>query len=202
MRGRVVRTRSIALVLLASLLAACAGEAKDEQLLTEETLPRVVLQPADLTGSWTRFDEGRQLRADALPGRRGDTARFDRQDGWKARYRRPGSPDTAGPLVIESRADLFADVSGAEEDFGAAIEDLERVAAPSRPVEVVELGDEARSVESGSSEAGQFKTVTIVWREQNVVAMLTANGFSGKLASADVVALARKQQQRLVRTFE
>ncbi len=67
---------------------------------------------------------------------------------------------------------------------------------------MVELGDEARSVESGSSEAGQFKTVTIVWREQNVVAMLTANGFSGKLASADVVALARKQQQRLVRTFE
>ncbi len=155
-----------------------------------------MLKPADLAQGWAQFDEGRQLRADAPPGPRADAARFDRQGGWKARYRRPGSAATAGPLVVESRADLFAAVSGAEQDFDAAVDALEQSATSSQPVEAVELGEDARLL-AASSEPGELATVTIVWRERNVVAAVTANGFSGKLAPADVEALARRQQQRL-----
>lgn len=184
---------SLVLILLVTFLAGCSGE--NEQLLAESDLPRLVLQPADLTGPWTRFDEGRQLRADALPGERADVTRFGRLDGWKARYRRPGSPETEGPLVIESRADLFAEVSGAEQDFDVAIADLERGGTAAG---LGDLGDEAR-VRSSAGEPGELATVTIVWREQNVLATLTANGFGGKLDEDDVVALARKQQQRIER---
>ena len=191
---------SLLLILLVSIVVGCTGE--DEQLLVEGALPRLVLQPEDLSGPWSRFDEGRQLRADSLTGERADPGRFERQDGWKARYRRSGSPATEGPLVVESRADVFAAVSGAEQDFDAAVEELEGGAAPSQPVETVELGDEAHSLQSGGGEPGRFTSVTIVWREQNIVAALTANGFSGKLMRADVVALARKQQQHIERALE
>jgi hypothetical protein len=183
-------------LLLVAIAAGCA-RGGEEQLLQQSQLPQLVLKPADLDKEWTQFDEGRQLRADALPGARSDPNRFERQGGWKARFRRPGSPATVGPLVVESRADLFAAVSGAEEDFDAAVDALEQGAAPSRPVETLDLGDEARLFATGGGEPGALTTVTIAWREQNVVAVMTANGFSGKLVPAQVVALARKQQQRL-----
>jgi hypothetical protein len=181
---------------LVAVAPGCTGD-DDEPLVAESELPRLVLQPGDLEERWVRFDEGRQLRADAPPGVRADPARFDRRGGWKARYRRPGSPATQGPLVVESRADLFADVSGAERDFDAAVDDLERAALESQPVETVELGDEARLLRTGGSEPGQLAVVTIVWRERNLVATVTANGFTGKLAPSDVTALAQKQQQRI-----
>jgi hypothetical protein len=191
---------ALTLVVLAAVAAGCAGD--DEPLVAESELPRLVLQPGDLEQDWVRFDEGRQLRADAPPGVRSDPARFDRQGGWKARYRRPGSPATDGPLVVESRADLFADVSGAERDFDAAVDDLERAALASQPVETVELGDEARLLRTGGSEPGQLAVVTIVWRDQNLVAAVTANGFTGRLAPSHVTALAEKQQRRIESAVE
>ena len=184
---------ALILILLATVVAGCTGE--KERLLAESDLPRLALQPSDLSQQWIRFDEGRQLRADAPLGERGDATRFDRLDGWKARYRRPGSPETEGPLVIESRADLFAAVSGAEQDFDVAIADLERSGTAGG---LGDLGDEAR-VRNIAGEPGQLATVTIIWREQNVLATLTANGFGGRLEEDDVVALAHKQQQRIER---
>ena len=188
--------RLLTLILLVAIASGCADD-DDEPPLVRSELPRLVLQPDDLTPEWSSFDEGRQARADALTGARADPGRFGRLDGWKARYRRPGSVQTEGPLVVESRADLFGAVSGAEQDFDAAVEELEQSTGPSRPVERLDLGDEGRSLVGAAGSTGELVTVTVVWRERNVVATVTANGFSGSLSAADVAELARLQQQRL-----
>ena len=83
-------------------------------VLPRTDLPNVVLQPADLAGSFEQFDEGRQASADQPEGARADATRFGRIDGWKSRYRRRGGVEIRGPLVIESRADLFKSSGGAE----------------------------------------------------------------------------------------
>jgi hypothetical protein len=167
-----------------------------------DALPQLVLQPSDLTPDWTRFDAGRQRLADAPPGDRADPTRFGREGGWIARYRRPGSSETAGPLVVESRADLFESVGGAEDDFDAALADIERLGqAGSESIDTSDLGDEARGVGS-VGEPGQLQFFTIVWRDGNVTATLTANGFHGRLLPEHVVRLAEKQQARMARAAE
>jgi len=196
---RISALRLLTLILLVAIAAGCGGGGgDDERLLAESDLPQLVLRPADLTKDWTQFDGGRQLSSDAPSGERADETRFDRQGGWKARYRRSGTPATQGPLVVVSLADLFAGASGAEQDFDAAVDALERDATSSQPVEDLdELGDDARLLATGSSGPEELATVTIVWREQNVVAVVTANGFSGRLAPDDAIELAQKQQKRL-----
>src|SRR4051794_39242643 len=97
------------------LLAACGGGGDD--VVTPKQLPKLVLQPPDLPGAFTAFDVGRQVRLDQVAGPRADPSRFGREGGWKARYNRPGSPTTRGPLVVESRADVFKDAAGAAKDL-------------------------------------------------------------------------------------
>src|SRR2546428_5243386 len=66
----------------------------------------LVLSQSDVGSQFTQFDKGRQARSDFSPPRDKPT-RFGRKDGWKARFSRPGSRATEGPLVIASLADLF-----------------------------------------------------------------------------------------------
>lgn len=164
-------------------------------------LPRLVLQPSDFAAEWTRFDGGRQRLADAPPGDRADPTRFGREGGWIARYRRRGSAETAGPLVVESRADLFESSGGAEDDFDAARRDLEQAASGGEGLDAPDLGDEAHAIALGSGDPGEIQFFTIVWRDGNVTATLTANGFQG-LRFAHVLELAEKQQARIERAAE
>jgi hypothetical protein len=179
--------------------AGCMSDDDDEAAIERRQLPQLVLQPRDLPDMWTQFDAGRQLRADAPPGERNDPSRFGRVEGWKARYRRPGSATTAGPLVIESRADLFEDSGGAESDLEAAKQAL---GASGRPFDAPELGDESYAVTAGDETAGSVRFFTIVWRHANVLATLNVNGFHGRVQPADVVELARKQQARIARAAD
>ena len=153
-----------------------------------------MLQPADVSSVFTRFDEGRQVRADAPPGARADPERFDRLGGWKSRYRRQGSRATRGPLIIESRADLFGSASGAKEELDAISE------SEGSTAELNELGDEAVGTirEQG---AGAFATrfITLSWRHRNAVGVVSVSGFAGKVTLADAFSLARKQQARMSR---
>ena len=103
----------IALLAAALALAGCAGDSDEPSGIPESALPSTVLQLDDLPAPFSQFDEGRQSRAEPTSRFRSDPIRFQRLGGWKARYRRPGSTTTAGPLVIESRADLFTDDEGA-----------------------------------------------------------------------------------------
>ena len=193
--------RTVALVAVVALGAAGCFRDDDAKLAAQD-LRALVLQPADLPPVFERFDEGRQVQADNPGGSRADVARFGREGGWKARYRRPGSPRTPGPLVVESRADLFEDDEGAERDlqaYGADLATLEREAAGiagmlPRP----RLGDEALAatlLQGPGPTSVRF--YTIAWRHRNVTASITVNGFEGKLEVGDALELARKQQRRI-----
>jgi hypothetical protein len=185
----------VTLALTLAIASGCMGGG-DSAALDKSELKGLVLQPRDLPRAFVRFDEGRQTRTDQPDGTLADVERFGRQDGWKARYRRSGSPSTTGPLVIESRADVFENTGGAEKEFegerGQILEGLRlEQGAPA-------LGDESY-VAAGSQGSGRFKVrfYLVGWRHENVTASVLANGFAGKLTRDEVVGLARKQQARL-----
>jgi hypothetical protein len=197
-----VRTARLVLVAVCAALAGCSplGDDSGEPPLPEASIAAVVLQPDDLTTMFTRFDEGPLAIADSPGGERADPERFGRTGGWKARYRRPGSAATAGPLVVESRVDSFESAGGAERELRAHRDELEeQVLHPSNLdlVEIKQLGDEAVALTQDADAPGTLVSHTVVWRFRNVSASVTANGFGGKLTLADVVALARAQQRRL-----
>jgi hypothetical protein len=191
-----MRRAALACAVLAALSGCDGGGGIDA-----DAHPRLVLQPADLSPEFILFDEGRQGNAEQPAGERSDPARFGREGGWKARYRRQGTPETDGALVVESRADVFEGEEGAKEDLAASEAGLGG-GAGGVPLELVgreDLGDEAfvaTAVQGGAAEDVRFYLVA--WREGNVTASVFANGFEGSVALADALALARKQQERIV----
>lgn len=198
-RGRALVSAAIApgiaITLVALAVAGCAGESKG---ISEKALSTVVLQPNDLPSEFRRFDEGAPIAADTPGGERSNPGRFGRTAGWKARYRRPGTPATRGPLVIESRVDVFEDADGAERDVSAFRRDA--VAAGWRVLRAPRVGDTsvALALRQGS---GRFAThfFMVAWKHRNASGSILANGFEGKVAFTDALALARKQQLRLER---
>jgi hypothetical protein len=187
-----------ALAALAVVVAGCAGGDGDDQAVPATKMRLVVLQPADLSKAFVRFDEGPVRLADTPSGPRGDPQRFGREGGWKARYRRPGSPATEGPLVVESRIDLFDGEEGAKSEFDAYREELEREAGAAAPwLDVPRIGDDALAATSGSGIANSVRVFRLVWRDGNATASIAANGFEGRLRLADVLELGRKQQRRI-----
>jgi hypothetical protein len=161
-------------------------------------LKKLVLQPDDLPSSFTRFDEGRQIAADLPEGARADPARFGRRDGWKARYRRAGTVQTTGPLVIESKADVFDSGEGAGDDFEAARAETDESEPEWQPIGEPGLGDEsfAATLLQGPESSG-VRFYQVVWREDNAVASLNLNGFARGLALEDALELARAQEKRI-----
>jgi hypothetical protein len=182
-----------AVLLLVVILAGCSLDG-DEASIDREELEGLVLQPDDVPPVFVRFDHGRQLRADAPGGSRAGQSRFNRIEGWKARYRRAGALETAGPLVIESRADLFESPEGAEQDLEAARSDLEVGAPEWKPIDEPGLGDESFAA---TVVQGGVRYYQAFWRDENATATLNVNGFEGKVALSEVLALARKQQERI-----
>jgi hypothetical protein len=196
-----------AVLVCLSLLGACGGGDGGDKAVERKELEHVVLQPADVPAVFERFDVGRLLRTDqAGGGERADPARFGRQEGWKARYKRSGTQETRGPLVIESRVDLFDDEGGAEQELAAHREELERGVSRETATESLEdptLGDEAFAktfLQPGAMRDVRFYMV--VWREANVTAGVVVNGFEGNLTLAQTLGLARKQQLRIARAAE
>jgi hypothetical protein len=191
--------RPLPLLALGALLSACSLGGGDGGVPIEpDKISVLVLQPGDLPSAFIRFDEGRQAQADQPVGSRGDLKRFGREDGWKARYRRSGSAKTAGPLVVESRADVFDSLEGADDDLEAQASDLRSGPMPWRSLEPPALADEAIAftlVQSGAGPNVHFYLVA--WREDNVTASVLASGFEGKFTLEQTLDLARKQQLRL-----
>jgi hypothetical protein len=187
-----------AALLVVLLFAGCSFGGDGGGRVEQGELRSLVLQPEDLPRVFVRFDEGRQAIADNPGGSRADTQRFGRQGGWKARYRRSGTPRTAGPLVVESRADVFDSSTGADEDLDAARSDLEEAELDWQRIDEPGLGDEsfaATLVQRGGT--GGVRFYEVFWREANVTASLSVNGFEGRLALAEALELARKQERRI-----
>jgi len=186
---------ALALLVLAS---GCSLGNGDDGSITAGELKDLVLQPQDVGAAFQRFDEGRQIGADAPGGSRSDPNRFGRQDGWKARYNRSGTSETRGPLVVESRADLFESSDGAEDELEAAEADAGQTEPGWEILERPQLGDDARAmtVVQGSGRTA-VRHYLVIWREANVTASVLVNGFEGKTDLEDALALARKQARRI-----
>jgi hypothetical protein len=189
-----VKRLTVVLCLAAALAAGCGHSAAPR--FEDSELSNLVLLPSDLPKAFQQFDEGRQVRADAHPGPRASATRFGRQDGWKARYHRRGDATTKGPLVIESRADVFRDGGGARKDLDAYAQEADAADAV-QSIDVPSLGDEARGsmLLQGNARTG-LRYYTVAWRDGRITASVSASGFAAGLRLADVVALARKQEAR------
>ena len=200
-----MRARASALFLLALVLGGCVvGDG--EERIEQGALPTLVLQSGDLSDDWIPFNSGKQVAADAPAGVRSNPQRFDRSGGWIARFRRPGSQATSGPLVIESRADLFASAEGAGDELAAARSQLGTAVGgrpAAKPLEDPALGDEALAAtilqRSGGGGIADVRFYLVAWRHENVVASIFANGFEGKLTLDQALDLARAQQRRIAR---
>jgi hypothetical protein len=185
--------RGACLTLLLLALAGCSLADEDEASIDVGDLERLVLQPGDLPRRYLRFDEGRQIAAEAPEGMRSDPRRFGRRDGWKARYRGP-----AGTPVIESRADLFESADGAEDELDAARADLEESEVEWSPIGEPGLGDQSfAATYLQGTETNGVRYYRVVWREDNATASILVNGFAGRLTLEDVIELAEAQQHHL-----
>ena len=188
------------LLLVIVLLAGCLG-GNEAATIPGAAGPVLVLQPADLPAVFSQFDGGKLVRADFVPGPREDPQRFGRVGGWKARYRRSGDATTKGPLVVESRADLYGDAGGAEHDLDAYEEQFEQALAQNpgsaRRLSSADLGEASVGytlVQPGSPDLRHF---TIAWRDENATASVSVSGFDRSLTLEQALALARAQQRRI-----
>jgi hypothetical protein len=178
-------------MILAALAAICCDT--PEPRIAGDRLPELVLQPADLPG-FSQFALGAQVAADAHAGPRKDPVRFGRLGGFIARYRPADATVRSGPLVVESRADLFPSTSAAKQDLDAYSAEYEVTIAGSggKKLGNVAVGDEARAFTFG---AGADLFYVVVWRTANGTASLLVEGSA--VALDDALALARKQSVRL-----
>jgi len=181
------------------ILAALAAISCDtfEQRIAADQLPSLVLQPADLP-SFSQFGLGTQVTADAHAGPRKDPGRFGRLGGWIARYRPSDAGIRNGPLVVESRADLFPSTSAAKQDLDAYDAEYETTIARAggKKLGGVAVGDEARAFTFGG---GADFFYIIAWRTANSTASMLVEGSAVTLD--DALALARKQSARISATI-
>lgn len=185
--------RFAALALVAVVFAGCSG---GPPALTESALPRLVLQPGDVPPELERFDEGRQAKVDQPGGARTAADRFGRLSGWKARYRRTGSATATGPLVVESRADVFDSDDGARDELDAF------AAEPQGKATKIDLGDEGVLTTTVQAAFPRpLRIYVVAWRHGNAVAVVTVNGFKG-VSEQEALALARKQEARIAAAAE
>lgn len=185
--------RALALLTVVVLAAGCSlGAGDDAAAIEVDELKGLVLQPEDVPRVFIRFDEGRQGIAE-LPG--GAEAGGE---GWKARYRRPGTPSTEGPLVIASLVNRYESEGDAEERLEARREELAGGELAWRQAEAPPFGDEslAMAVNEGVG-SSRVRYVVLAWREANVTASLEVNGFAAGMELEDAVELARTQARRI-----
>jgi hypothetical protein len=187
--------RSASAAAAVALLAGCGGE----KTIPHSTLPRLVLQPADLAAVFVRFDTGSLAPRDMSPPR-ADADRFGRLGGWKARFRRSGFATTRGPLVIQSTIDLFRSSGGAKDDLDAYRDQFDDVAreAGGSLLSAPTIGRESivlRQRQPGTPRDVVF--ITIAWRDRNATASVLVEGFEGRITPDDALRIARRQERRI-----
>jgi hypothetical protein len=188
-----MRARILLLCLVALALAACGGSG---HTVAAGQLSSLVLGSKDVGGAFASFYEGPQVNLDNAGTARTDPTRYGREGGWIARYHRGGSPSTRGPLVIESRADVFKDAGGAKSDLLAYTDVLDKMPG-ARPLRLAgpTLGEGAVGVTFVQASSKPLRFYRLAWRDRNVTASVILEGFDGKLRLDQALDLARKQER-------
>ena len=186
--------RAAAVAASVLLLAACGGG----NTVKAGSAGELVLEPKDLPAGFAQFDVGPTATLDTQGTLRSDPARWGREGGWKARYRQADGT-TDGPLVIDCRADVFKSASGAKTDLQAYAEDFGRTlrSGDGRRLALPKLGDAAVAVTTLRPGTPGVRTYMIAWRDRNVSASLSVNGFDRKLTLGSVLRLAQRQERRI-----
>ncbi|MDP8956118.1 MAG: hypothetical protein M3N24_04060 [Actinomycetota bacterium] len=181
---------AIALLLICAVASACTGST----LISSERASSLVLQPGDVPPGLARFDfgpenpQGRPFAGNREAGLRAASV---------ARYRQVDPSDTEGPVVVESRAEVFA----GKDEASAQLERKISAAAPrGRPVSVPKIGDQtvARTFTQRATPV-DARFFVIVWQHVNAVGLITVQGFDGNVQLRDAVSLALAQQRRMAR---
>lgn len=178
----------------ALVLAACGGGGG----IQKERLSDLVLRRRDVGSRFVAFYSGRQTQLDTQGTPRANGSRFGREGGWIVRFRRGGASSANGPLVVESRADLFSGSSGAGKDLDLYRRQLASAPAPHvRPLALPKIGDAAVGVTFVQPGGKPLRFYAIAWRYRNATASVTVEGFDGHLRPGDAIRLARRQQARI-----
>jgi hypothetical protein len=139
-------------------VVACAACGSSSHTLDPKSLPRLVLQPADLRG-WTRFENDAGTVGDA-----GVLGSRDRNGAWIARYRSPRG-------VVVSRIDLYRSSADAKRLFSQLRAQaslgtgVQQIATPS-------VGEERVGYVTGTS----LKLKTVFWRRTNAIGSIVVQG--------------------------
>jgi len=182
------------LALTAVLLSGCDSQSA----IAKSRLSALVLSQKDMPSGFSEFYNGPQVRLDNQGSARSDASRDGREGGWIARLRRTDPGQTQGPLVIESRADLFKDSGGARADLAAyRVLFSQTSGAELKNVVVSGLGDEAAGITFTQPGGRTLRYYRIAWRYRNATASVLIEGFDGELSLSDAESLARKQETRM-----
>ncbi len=158
----------------------------------------LVLHQHDLGSPFASFNAGPQTQLDNQGTPRTNPQRDGREGGWIARYHRPGSFATKGPLVVESRVDVFKSDGGAKSDLDLYRTTFASAArAGGKTLSAPSVGDQALAMTFVQPGTKSLRFYRIAWRYRNATASVTAEGFDRKLALGQALALARKQQRLL-----
>lgn len=158
-------------LLLALLAVGCGG---DEASVEPGHAQRLVLQQADLPGFVAYSSAGDP-------------------DGWTVRFRRSGTA-TEGSDAVESSAEISDTGDRAQARMSEAREELDDSELDWQPIGEPGLGDESFA---STVVRGTVRSYRVIWRDGNVTAHLSVGGPEGKLAFADALALAEKQERRI-----
>lgn len=196
--------------LVAVLLAACAvpAAAVTAAAAAPPDPSRMVLQRQDLPqGFATTSRRDRPNAAVAVEtGVRLATLRgWGRIGGHEATYDREVDPQAPprGPASVIAVVSTYRSATGLRRAFTASAARIDRDGTPKhRPMRLgARLGDAARLWETRFEQDGvPVVLYTIVWRSRGALGYLSVAGVRGRLKPVDALALARRQQARIVST--
>jgi hypothetical protein len=199
MKHRALIAAAVAALAAASIPAAGAGV----QPAPPDT-KGMVLQLSDLPHGFDRSEGVYVTNAylDRVSGVKKDYEKLGRLAGYRATYRRAG---ISGVLGVDAFASIYRSTSGAHDSYAQTLAGAVQNGGPTfrwlplRP----RLGSEARVYVVTERQSGmRVAYYTIAWRRGRVFAEVIGGGVWGRITLAQVAALARKQEARIVAALD
>ena len=199
MKHRTILAAAVAALAAASISAAGAGV----QPAPPDTRA-MVLQLSDLPNGFGRAEGVYVTNAylDRVSGVNKDYEKLGRLAGYRVTYRRVG---ISGVLGVDAFASIYRSSSGAHDSYRQSLAGAVQDGGPTfrwLPMKP-RLGSETRVYVVTELQSGmRVDYYTIAWRHGRVFAEVIGGGVSGRIKLAQVAALARKQEERIVAALD